>query len=213
MATCTTSHGEQGWWRWPGQQEAEGNEAQKLSEEDGAVEVLVSSIGASGGQAPEAVAESRRGWLRRLGQLQNIAASAASTVGGMGSFLPTSVHFGQTVAWPAVNPCLFQCLIYSYFHRNFDARFTLSRYQPLSPSVTICQQLWPSTKLRGEWRLVFCLCSCKTLLSLVAEISQPTCGCGKRCAQPFAGKSHHACISSSGIDTRQGYDRTWSRRV
>jgi len=52
-----------------------------------------------------------RGWLRRLGQLQNVAASAASSVGGaassvggMANMLPTSIHFGRSITWPAVLP-------------------------------------------------------------------------------------------------------------
>lgn len=61
------------------------------------------SVEESSGQAPEAVAESRRGWLRRLDQLQNIAASAASTVGGIGNILPTYIHFGKTITWADVS--------------------------------------------------------------------------------------------------------------
>lgn len=73
-----------------------------MGEEDGAVDALVSSMGQDGGQPPEAAAETRQGWLRRLGQLQSVAASAASTVGGIGSILPTSTHFGKSIAWPVV---------------------------------------------------------------------------------------------------------------
>lgn len=94
---------QQVWRRLPGQQdEAESLKAQS-GEEDGAVEALVHSGSEGGGQPTEAVAERRRGWLQRLAQLQNVAVSAASTVGGMSNIMPTYIHFGQTVTWPAVS--------------------------------------------------------------------------------------------------------------
>ncbi len=95
---------QQVWKRLPGQYEQEGGESLKgqSGEEDGAVEALVHSELDGGGQPTEAAAERRRGWLQRLGQLQNVAASAASTVGGMGNILPTYIHFGQPIAWPAL---------------------------------------------------------------------------------------------------------------
>ena len=97
---------QQVWRRLPGQQD-ESVEFLKVSaqsgEEDGAVEALVHPGSESGGQPTEAVAERRRGWLQRLAQLQNVAASAASTVGGMSNIMPTYIHFGQTVTWPAVS--------------------------------------------------------------------------------------------------------------
>ena len=102
LLRCSTL--QQVWRRLPGQQEesVESLKAQS-GEEDGAVEALVHSGSESGGQPTEAVAERRRGWLQRLAQLQNVAASAASTVGGMSNIMPTYIHFGQTVTWPAVS--------------------------------------------------------------------------------------------------------------
>jgi hypothetical protein len=95
----------QAWWGSWGQQVYEGGETQKgrLAEEDGAVDALVCSVPAQPGEPLEKSAESARGWLRRLGQLQNIAASAASSVGGVANMMPTSIHFGRALTWPAVS--------------------------------------------------------------------------------------------------------------
>lgn len=96
----------QAWWGSWGQQVYEGGEVQKgrLAEEDGAVDALVCLVPAQPGEAPEKSAESARGWLRRLGQLQSMAASAASSVGGVANIMPTSIHFGRSLTWPAVSP-------------------------------------------------------------------------------------------------------------
>lgn len=86
----------QGWWGGPGAAASEA--AASSGEEDGAVEALVEGPAPAAGQAEEPGT-----WLRRLGQLQNLAASAAATsVGGVTSLLPTYAHFGRTLMWPLV---------------------------------------------------------------------------------------------------------------
>ena len=115
----------QGWWGANGlsvnEGTRQGDRSLGSSEEDGAVDALVYGppSEAGPGQAAESSAAQRMTWLRRLGQLQNLAVSAASSVGGVGQLLPTFVHFGQTLAWTAVSPlcgCTYFRRIRSPFH-------------------------------------------------------------------------------------------------
>ena len=108
----------QGWWGANGlavdEGMRQGDRSLSSTEEDGAVDALVNGPPpeADPGQATESSAAQRMTWLQRLGQLQNLAVSAASSVGGVGQLLPTFVHFGQTLAWTAVSllgGCTYLC--------------------------------------------------------------------------------------------------------
>ena len=132
----------QGWWGANGQSVDEGmrhgDRSLGSNEEDGAVDALVNGPPSETGpgQATERSAAQRMTWLRRLGQLQSLAVSAASSVGGVGQLLPTFVHFGQTLAWTAVS-LLCRCSYLPQIRSPFCGSWTFCDQVYLRP--TNCQ--------------------------------------------------------------------------